>query len=198
MHRFTPEQVDFIRSNVQGQQVAELTELLNAKFCIELKPSQIRAFMKNHGLKNGIIARFQSGHVPANKGKKGMTTGGVATQFKKGHKPHNYMPVGSERVNGDGYVDIKIAGPNKWRAKHILVWESHNGAVPKGHAVIFGDGDRRNFEPNNLILVSRKQLAVMNKNGLIQSDADLTRSGIIMADIYRKIGERRKSKKRGS
>jgi hypothetical protein len=198
MHRFTREQVDFIRSHVQGRYVAELTDLLNAKFGIELKLTQIRAYMKNNGLKNGINAQFQSGHAPFNKGTKGVTQGGVATQFKKGRLPHNYKPVGSERVNGDGYVDIKIADPNKWKAKHILIWESRQGAVPKGHAVIFGDGNRRNFNPDNLVLVSRGQLAVMNKRGLIQSTADLTRTGVILADIYRKIGERRRGKARGS
>jgi hypothetical protein len=45
-----------------------------------------------------------------------------------------------------------------WRPKHHLVWESHHGQpIPKGHAVIFGDGNNRNFDPDNLILVSRAQ-----------------------------------------
>ncbi|WP_083612210.1 HNH endonuclease [Paenibacillus sp. P32E] len=39
--------------------------------------------------------------------------------------------------------------------------------VPKGHAIIFGDGDRQNFDPNNLILITRGQLAIMNKRGRI-------------------------------
>lgn len=101
------------------------------------------------------------------------------------------MPVGSERVNSDGYVDIKISDPNKWKGKHILIWEKENGPVPKGHCVIFGDGNNRNFDSNNLILVSRQQLIVLNKNNLIQSDADLTRTGVIIADLYQKINERK-------
>lgn len=200
MFQYTSDQKEFIRSNVQGRYIPELTQMVNAKFGLELKPSQIRAFLKNHSLKSGIDARFKPGHVPFNKGRKGICQGGKSTQFKKGHIPHNYMPVGSERVNGDDYVDIKIADPNRWKAKHIIVWEQHNGPKPKGHVVIFGDGDRRNFDPNNLVLVSRQQLAVMNKNGLIQSKAEFTKTGVILADIYRKIGERkrRKLKKEGS
>lgn len=121
-----------------------------------------------------------------------MWTGGEGTQFKKGNKPHNYVPVGSERVNADGYVDIKIAEPNRWRGKHLIVWEQHNGRpVPKGHAVIFGDRNRRNFDPDNLVLVSRSQLATMNKMNLIRDDADLTRTGVILADIYQKISQRK-------
>lgn len=112
------------------------------------------------------------------------------TQFKKGNRPANYMPVGSERINGDDYVDIKVADPNKWTGKHILIWEEHNGLVPEGHAILFGDGNRRNFDLDNLILVSRQQLAVLNKNRMIQNDADLTRTAILVVDVKRKIRDR--------
>lgn len=193
-HRYTTEQADFLKRNVKGRKVRELTEIFNDQFGLNLKDSQIRAFIKNHGLRSGVDARFNSGHVPFNKGKKGVTQGGKSTQFKEGQKPHNYMPVGSERVNGDGYVDVKVADPNKWRAKHLLIWEEENGPVPKGYAVIFGDGNRHNFDIENLILVSRKQLAILNKNKLIQDNTEMTKTGIIVADIYGKIGERKREK----
>ncbi|MNM10447.1 hypothetical protein D3C81_205750 [compost metagenome] len=193
-HVFTSEQRDFIRENVPGISNVELTDRFNTRFELSLHVNQIKAFKKNHKLSSGLTGRYEPGSVPFNKGKKKYWVGGEATQFQKGHKPHNYRPVGSERVNGDDYIDIKIADPNKWKAKHVLVWEGQNGAVPKGYVVIFGDGDRRNFDLNNLILVSRKQLAVMNKNGLIQNNAELTKAGIIIADIYQKIGKRKKVK----
>ncbi|MFF1538346.1 HNH endonuclease signature motif containing protein [[Kitasatospora] papulosa] len=174
----------------------DLTRMFNEHFQLDLTLAQIKAFKKNNKISSGLNGRFEKGHVPFNKGKKGLCQGGVETLFKKGHKPHNYVPVGSERVNGDDYVDIKVADPNRWRGKHLIVWEEHTGReVPKGYVVIFGNGNRRDFDPDNLILVSRAQLAVMNKNGLIRDNADLTRTGIIVADIYRKIGERKRSKR---
>ncbi|MEK3722288.1 HNH endonuclease signature motif containing protein [Paenibacillus sp. FSL H8-0034] len=197
MFRYTPEQAEFIKENVKGRYIPELTDMFNDRFGTDRKPSHMRAYVKNNKLKSGIDARIKPGNVPFNKGEKKEWIGGEATQFKKGHKPHNYVRVGSERINGDDYVDVKIADPNKWRGKHLLVWEKNNGPIPKGYVIIFGDGNRRNFDPNNLILISRGQLAIMNKNGLIQNNADLTRTGIIMADIYRKIGERKRSKRRG-
>ncbi|MNW37043.1 hypothetical protein D3C74_140740 [compost metagenome] len=194
VHMFTLEQREFIRNNAFGKRNAELTGLFNEHFGLDLPVQKIKTFKHNHKISSGLTGQFEKGHVPANKGKKGINQGGVETQFKKGHKPHNYMPVGSERVNGDDYVDVKIANPNKWKGKHLIIWETHHGKqVPKGHAVLFGDGNRRNFDPSNLILVSRAQLAVLNKNGLIQNNTELTRTGIIMADIYRKIGERKRS-----
>ena len=162
-----------------------------------------------HGLHNGRDARFnkgweptqfEKGHVPWNKGKKGLCIGGKATQYKPGHKPANWMPIGSERINGDGYVDVKIQDGMKqknWKGKHVIIWEGHNGRpVPPGHAVIFGDGNRRNFNPDNLILVSRKQLVRLNQRGLIQNDVELTKAGIVIADIHNKIGERKKGGKK--
>lgn len=192
-HQYTPAQAAFLIENVGGCGNSELMEIFNAHFGLNLNLAQIKAYKKNHGLSSGLDGRFKPGQVPFNKGKKGVG-GWEPTQFQKGHRPHNYKPVGAERVNEDDYVDVKIADPNRWKGKHILLWEEHNGPVPPGHVVIFGDGNRRNFDPDNLILVSRAQLAVLNKNRLIQNDADLTRTGIVVADIYRKIGERKKAK----
>jgi hypothetical protein len=190
-HRYTEKQIEFLKENVKGRSNLELTELFNTHFELNLGINQIRAFKKNRRLSSGLDGRFKPGNVPVNKGIKGG--GWEPTQFKKGQKPHNYKPIGTERVNGEGYVDIKVADPNKWRAKHVLVWEKENGPIPKGHVIIFGDRNRRNYGLDNLILVSRKQLALLNRNNLIQNDAELTRTGIIVADIYSKIGERKKT-----
>jgi hypothetical protein len=201
--KYTPEHIKYIADNITGRSFKELTVMFNNQFAMALGVSAMISLSDRHGLHNGRDCRFnqgweptqfKKGHVPANKGKKGVG-GWEPTQFKKGHMPHNYVPVGSERVNGDDYVDIKIADPNKWKGKHILVWEEHNGPLPKGYVVIFGDGNRRNFDPNNLILVSRQQLLILNRKGLIQKDADLTRTGVIIADLYHKIGERKSKTK---
>lgn len=192
MHIFTSKQREFIKANIKGRAVKELTQLVNNHFEIKLGENQIRAYIKNHGLKSGLDCRFKKGHTTHNKGKKKYWIGGEETQFKKGNKPHNYLPVGTERVNGDDYVDIKIADPNKWKAKHILIWEEHNGPLPEGHCIIFGDRNNRNFNPNNLICVSRGQLATLNLCNLIQNDAELTRVAIGVVDIKHKISRRNK------
>jgi len=186
-HKYTEDQSNFISEHVKGTGTKELTEMFNSHFGLTLKSSLIRAFKKNHNLKSGLDATFKKGQIPPNKGT--HIGGWKPTQFKTGHRPHNYLQVGSERINGDGYLDIKIADPHKWRGKHILVWEENNGPLPKGYCIIFGDRDRCNFEPNNLIMVSRQQLAVLNNNNLIKNDADLTRTGVIIADLYQKINK---------
>lgn len=195
MHEYTKEQDKFIRENAKGRYVKELTELSNQHFSLSLGENQIRAYKKNHKISSGLDGRYQKGSTPFNKGKKKYWVGGEETQFKKGQMPHNWKPLGSERITKDNYIQIKIQEgqfQKNWRGKHILIWEEINGPLPKGHAIIFGDRDRRNFDIDNLICVSRAQLARLNQNGLIQRDVDLTRTGIVIADVIAKMSERNK------
>lgn len=110
--------------------------------------------------------RFAKGHSPANKGKKMApeTYAKVSrTMFAKGHTPKNHRDVGSERINKDGYIEVKVAEPNKWKAKHRVIWEEANGPVEKGYNVQFKDGNPQNVTLENLYLISRsRQLKEQN------------------------------------
>ncbi len=55
--------------------------------------------------------RFKKGNTPWNCGMKGLPARGRSseTQFKKGQKPHTWLPVGSTRVSADGYLQRKIS-----------------------------------------------------------------------------------------
>lgn len=120
------------------------------------------------------IHRYAKGHQPANKGKKmpAETYAKVApTMFSKGNKPHNFRPVGSERLTKDGYLERKIANPKTWRAVHVLVWEAAYGPVPAKHKVIFKDNNKLNNELTNLECVSYADL--MRRNSIVRYPADL-------------------------
>lgn len=193
MKRYPDEIKEFIAANYKGVGPKDMAELLNKTFGTGYTHSQLKGYYANHKLNSGLTGHFPKGHKPWNKGKKGISYEGMkATQFKKGNRPQTWVPVGTESTTKDGYVKIKTAEPNKWQLKHRIVWEKANGPVPEGHAVIFGDGNKRNFDINNLLLVSRAQLVRLNQNNLIQNDAELTKTGIIIADIHNKIGERKK------
>lgn len=193
VHRYTAAHIKFITENVVGHSRKELTEMVNSQFGLELSLSQITGFIKNNKLSSGIDCTFKPGNIPFNKGKKGFG-GWEPTQFKKGNKPLNYRPVGSERVSVDGYVEIKVADPGKWRHKHVVTWEEENGPVPKGKVLLFLDGNQLNVSVDNLQLITRSQLARLNNLDLISHDADLTKTGIIITDVYQKIGERKTKK----
>lgn len=89
--------------------------------------------------------RFKKGCAPWNKGMKGVTCGGEATQFKPGRQPHNTLPIGSYRMSKDGNLQRKISNDKgssskRWRGVQELVWIEANGPVPPKHIVIFKPG----------------------------------------------------------
>lgn len=191
-HFYTNDQIRFIREHIKDMTWRELAIKFNKTYKTDIQPKALSQTALRRGITTGRTGRFEKGNIAWNKGLKGISIGGKETQFKVGHRPHNWVPVGTELIDGDGYAKVKVADPNKWRFKHRMIWEEHNGPIPKGHVVIFGDGNKGNFDVDNLLLVSRSQLVRMNQLGLITDNVDLTRSGVIIAEIRNKIGERRR------
>jgi hypothetical protein len=194
---FPPEVCAFFEANNYGRSSQEMTDLLNATFGANYTRAQIKCYRTNHHLNSGLTGRFEKGHEPYNKGqKRGNLPGMERTQFKPGHMPHNHRPVGSERVNRDGYRERKIAEPKTWRAVHVLNWEAAHGPVPKGHKVIFKDGNRANPELANLLLVSNGDLAVMNKRGLCSTCGEATEAGLVLARYIKAVTKARKERRK--
>ena len=114
-------------------------------------------------------------------------TVGQIKKFKNSHhissglKSCN-LPVGSERES-KGYIMVKVAEPNVWIEKHRHIYESMYGNIPTGYKVIFADKNTRNFNPDNLILVSDAEALIMNTKKLIYEEAGLTKSGALIAKI---------------
>lgn len=107
-----------------------------------------------------IATRFSKGHIPPNKGKKVSPEAYEkmsVTMFKKGQVPVNHREVGSERVNRDGYIEIKVAEPNKWRQKQRMVWESHNGKIPAGMNIQFKNHNTQDCRIENLYMISKAE-----------------------------------------
>jgi HNH endonuclease len=109
---------------------------------------------------SGRMHRFEKGQTAWNKGKHMRVS--ERTEFKKGNKPHNYRPVGSERVTKDGYLERKIADPSKWKPVHHLEWEKVNGPIPARHKVIFKTPDKLNVSIDNLLLVTFEEAMLRN------------------------------------
>lgn len=193
--KYTEAEKEFIRSFAFGHSHREITDAFNERFNPPIGTNQIRAYLKNNKILTGRTGFFEKGHVPANKGT--HTGGWEPTQFKKGNMPANHKPVGTESVRsnykkGQKYVYVKVAEPNRWRMKHILVWEKHHGPVPKGKIIIFLDGNVLNTDIDNLMMIDRSVHARMNQLGLRSHDPDITRTGAYVAELVTKISEAKK------
>jgi hypothetical protein len=135
-----------------------------------------------------IACRFQKGQKVWNKGMKGLQIGGQATQFKKGTKPPNHKPAGTIR-EVDGYFEIKVAeGMHQWRLLHRVIWERCNGPIPKGHIVIFLDGNTKNINIKNMALLTKAEN--MKRNTVHNYPKEIVHLVQLRAALNRQINKR--------
>lgn len=191
---YSEDELAFIKANCTLR-IADLTSQFNAAFDRDISAQNIHGLRKRKGWKTGRTGRYQKGAIPFNKGKK-MDCGPNRTSFKKGQKPHNYLPVGTTRITADGYTQRKMTDtgypPRDWVEVHRLLWVEHHGSIPDNHLVLFIDGDKTNIVIDNLILVNRGEHAVINKNRLRELPSELKHSGINLGRLIHKTARRKK------
>ena len=102
---------------------------------------------------------FKKGHIPWNKGIKGIHLSPV-TEFKKGQKSLRWVLVGTKTIRKDKHGVkrrwIKIAEPNKWEEYARFVWKKHFKKIFKEDVIHHLDGNRLNDKIDNLIALPRK------------------------------------------
>ena len=86
----------------------------------------------------------------------------------------------------DGYIEVKVEEPSTFKLKHRIVYEQLKGPIPDGYNVVFADGDKSNLESDNLILVTKSEMLVMNRKGLFKKNKDLTKTGHLIAKVIDK------------
>ena len=158
--------------------------------------ARFRNILNNHKIRCGLSSRFKKGSVPANKGTKGLIKANSGS-FGKGRETHNKADIGKETVTQEGYVRVKVGYPNIWKQKHRVVWEKEKGKIPEGMYVLFLDSNKLNCNIENLALVTKSELLIINKKRLIHNNAELTSTGLNVAKLIDKVNKVKKGKKGG-
>jgi len=158
-----------MRAFVPGHTETEIRAAFAERFGVELSVSQVadrkHALGVRSGTHGGRFVKGQHAGVPMDeRHRAAFLDSGRRTRFRKGQVPANLVPVGSERVS-KGYVWVKVRehydpdGHNDWRdlwvPKHRHVWELGHGPLPAGSMVVFADHDTRNFDPGNLVAMTK-------------------------------------------
>lgn len=192
-----PEYVEFLKEYIPGHQESEIRAAFLGKFEVTLTESQIGGFKHKYHIKSGTTGgRFIKGQVSHNKGQKmspEVYEKAKNTMFKKGNVPVNHRPVGSERINVDGYVEIKVEEPRKWRLKQRVVYEEYYGEkLTSNDVIIFLDGNKTNLSIDNLMKLNRSELVRYNQMQLHGDNPDLNMSAALLAKIKAKVGKQSK------
>jgi len=173
-HTYTKEEDKFLIDNVKGITELELVNKFNKHFNLNLSYKSIKNRKHRLKIKNGLKSTNKKEN---------------SYKYPKGHIPHNSVPIGTE-VEKDGYIWIKIkngSGKQNWIQKHRLLWEQNKGKIPKGYVLIFKDGNKKNITLDNLELISKKEMLLLNDYGLIFNNKELTESGINIAKLISEI-----------
>ena len=190
-HKWTDEEKEYLALIVKGSTYKEITKKMNDKFEYNFSEEQVKGMMYRNKLTTGTGGYFKKGSTPWNKGLKGYM-GANKTSFKKGTIPPNQVPIGTESINKGGYIKVKVGEPNKWKLKQRYIYEQHYGEIPDGHSIIFADGNKMNFDIDNLIAVSKSEVLILNNNNLRFEDKELTKVGVNIAKVIDKAKKRNK------
>lgn len=207
------ERDQFLAEYVPGHTQSETIDAFLERFGVRLTVGQLKNRKSTLGIRSGTIGgRFEMGHAPSNRGKawaeympEEAQDRCRSTQFRKGHLPHNTLPVGSERVTRDGYVEVKVAmrpsgrkAHDNWVPKARVVWERENGrSVPDGSMVVFLDGDQTNLDPSNLAIETRAEHAVIAMNHMAYADRGSHEVAVAIARLMHASSEAREVARHG-
>ena len=102
---------------------------------------------------------------------------------KKGYNTPNFLkkPVGTERIEKDGYVKVIVA-PLKERLNHHVVWEQYNPPIKRNEILYFLDGDKTNCSIENLMLLKKKYIGAIN-NLVCHGISVEQRKSLILSDM---------------
>lgn len=175
-HRFTEEEKKWLAEQDADLTYREITDAFNARFGTALKEYSISDVMcKRMKLKRTPKGQFQKGAKPKYD---------VGAEIVKA----GYMWV---KVN-DEYFEGKAKTENyrkNWKRKSDVVWEKENGEIPKGHFLIFLDGDPMNCDIDNLYLVDRATHGIMCNNRWYSDNAEITLLALKWCELSKTIKE---------
>ena len=136
-HYYTEEQEEWLRQNVSKYDSRDLAHEFNKTFQADVDSVSVRNHCTVKGIKIGYSAH-------------------------KGYRYYRNDPIGAEFINHRGEVFVKVSDEKRargynglnWKLKSHLVWEQHHGEIPKGHGIVYLDGNRANCDISNLECVS--------------------------------------------
>lgn len=205
MRKWSKEEEELLMLHYPNSTPAQLRELLpgrtavaiHGRACV-LKLKKSEEYIEN----TPNPGKFKKGHKTWTKGKKWADYMPVAsaersraTQFKKGNKPKQYYPVGTEMAIA-GYMYVKVAdvvnAPKwmNWKLKHRMLWERVHGPIPEGYNIQFKDGNPLNITIDNLYMISREEQ--MKVNGVMNLPDDVRRLMYAVRSLTRQINKMEK------
>ena len=204
-HRYTAAQERWLHAHSYHYTKTQLARRFNHYFKLDLSAGAVGRKARQLGLTlkysgPAYTGAFTPGRKP---GPEARNTKPNRTTFKPNNVPKNTRPLGATRIDTKtGEVLVRTATgtpyyhPNGrirtthyYRARRLVVWEALHGPVPPGHAVIRLNADPRNDNPDELMLITRAELARLNQLSPLRDlppDPQLRRAAVLRIQIHQR------------
>lgn len=180
------EEESWLREHYVGQiKAKEMCQLMENQFGRAYEPRKLLQFCRTYQVPVPYSNQYTSGHAPWNKGKTCQTRS--STTFKKGHLPSFSYPIGTEKKK-DGVWKVKISR-NRWMSKARLLYQDyHDVTIDSSDYVIHLDGDKDNFDKDNLARVTQAELLRLNyRDVLSYQNKELTQTYLTLIKVKEKL-----------
>lgn len=96
-------------------------------------------------------------------------------------------PIGYVGRPANGYLMVKTE--NGWVSQGRYEYEKQCGEIPKGHVVVFLDGDNRNVNGENLMAIPQSWQALMTAKRFWSEEPNITKTGVLWCRLYLALQE---------
>ena len=170
-NHFTEEQRIFLIENIEKYSYPRLTKEFNKKFNSDCTQGSITQQCLTY-----LKIKKADSYIPHN----AVNIGEETLKYKTTKYKTTYIKVEKGPKNNQSEM---------WKPKHRIIWEEYNRAIAKDEVVIFLDGDKTNFELDNLYCISKKIMCVMNLNSWFTDSREHTLTAVKWCELYYKLKE---------
>ena len=163
--RYREDIKDFLKANSKKYTTKELVSLIEKQYGVKLETKKLAQYL--------IKMKMPYKYEKPNKSHSNKST-----------------PIGTivNKTDG-GYLKIKI-GNHKWEYLQRKIYEKyHNVKLKDDEYIIFLDQNRRNFDIDNLKLVSRHESSIIANRGVYSNNKEITKLGLVVSKLLIKIKE---------
>lgn len=175
-NRYTQKHIDFIKSKANSEiTMPQLTKLFVNEFNLNVSPEAMMHICS----KNNIFSERKGLKMVAGERNPFSKRCSIGSECASGGKIYvkvaeNVITSGNSRLNENG----------NWREKKRYMYEKYNGSIPSGYHIIHLDGNKQNFEQNNLYAIPPKINMVMGAKKWFSQDKDITLTGIKWCELF--------------
>lgn len=167
---FTPQQIEFVREGITELPTRRLAEAFTERFGEPIGQTELRRLMVRNGIEN---PRKEYSQLP------------IGYERYSTYYDCMVVKVDDVSVSGKKKEDYAKCRQNNWKLKQNLVWEQYTGkSLPWRHIVVFLDGDRMNYNPDNLYAVPLNVAGTIEKMKMHSEDAAIYKTALTWGELY--------------